>query len=256
MRTVWLGAVLVGGGAVAWAQAPGNPNTPNPQGQCTYTVTASDGQTVTGTKACSGQAIDPNTPLSKRLPYPGDPAPDEAPLGKETTPVVPNVPSVPPPPESGSNAGGMKDAGSSGESSSSSSSSSSSDKASTAAEGPPPDPNDVNSDTPVAPKRNLHRKPAFSMANQPVEEQEAEDVKIAKFYMNDGNWRGAYGRAADAVKLVDDDPAAHLALANAARKLGKMDEALKEYKRTLALDPIPKDRKEAERSLKEMAGEG
>ncbi len=244
MRIVWVSALVLSG-AVAVGQTPAEPQ----QGQekmCEYTVTSGDGQTVTGKKPCGEQkAID--TPLAKRLPYPGDPAPVETPP-VAVGPAEPSVPGVP----GGSNAGGMKDAGSSGESSSSSSSSSS--RASEAAEGPPPNPDDVNSDTPVAPKRNLHKKPVFSMANQPVEEQEAEDIKIAKFYMNDGNWRGAYGRAADAVKLIDDDPEAHLTLANAARKLGKLDEAVKEYKRTIALDPVPKSRKEAEKALKEMTG--
>lgn len=253
MKIAWAGGMALGvSGALACAQAPGNPNTPNPQGQCSYTVTAGDGQTVTGTKSCTGQSVPTDTPLAKRLPYPGDPAPEEAPLGKET-PVVPTEPSLPPPPGQGSNAGGMKDAGSSGESSSSSSSSA--NAASVPAEGPPPDPNDVNSDTPVAPKRNLHKKPVYSMETQPTEVQVANDLQVAGFYMNDGNWRGAYGRASDAVKLDDTNPDAHLAVANAARKMGKLDEAVKEYKRTLALDPVPKARKEAEKALKEMVGD-
>jgi Tfp pilus assembly protein PilF len=110
----------------------------------------------------------------------------------------------------------------------------------------------VNSDTPPAPKRNTHKKPEPPPKN--IAQQEAEDLQVASFYMNDKNWRGAYGRAQDAVRLYDDDPDAHLALAEAARKLGKLDEAEKEYRRTLALDPVPKTRKAAERALKEMTG--
>ena len=74
--------------------------------------------------------------------------------------------------------------------------------------------------------------------------------------MNDKNYRAAYLRAQDAVSLTDSDWEAHLLLADSARKLGKLDEAAKEYKRTLALDPIPKGRKDAETALKEMGGSG
>jgi len=74
--------------------------------------------------------------------------------------------------------------------------------------------------------------------------------------MDDGNYLGAYMRGKDAVSLDDSDPAAHLALAQAARKLGKLDEALQNYKRCLELDPLPKDRKVAAQALKEMTGKG
>ncbi len=79
-------------------------------------------------------------------------------------------------------------------------------------------------------------------------------MKIAHFYQEDGNYRGAYSRAQDGVTLADDDAEAHLALALAARKLGKLDEAEKHFRRTLELDPFPKTRKAAEQALKEMTG--
>ncbi len=81
-------------------------------------------------------------------------------------------------------------------------------------------------------------------------------MQVAGFYQNDGNFKGAYERAAEAVTLDADDAGAHLALAESARKLGKLDQALKEYKRCLELDPVPKERKAAEKSLKEMTGGG
>ena len=87
-------------------------------------------------------------------------------------------------------------------------------------------------------------------------EQEQEDVQVAGFYQNDGNFLGAYDRAKDAVSLDKDDPAAHLALAESARKLGKLDEAEREYKQCLGLDPVPKVRKTAEKALREMTGGG
>ncbi len=81
-------------------------------------------------------------------------------------------------------------------------------------------------------------------------------MQVAGFYQNDGNYQGAYMRAKDAVTLDKDDAAAHLALAESARKLGKLDEAEKEYKQCLGLDPVPKVRKVAEKALKEMTGGG
>jgi Flp pilus assembly protein TadD len=89
---------------------------------------------------------------------------------------------------------------------------------------------------------------------QTSDEREIEDVEVAGFYQNDGNFKGAYLRAQEAVSLADDDPAAHLALAEAARRLGKLDEAEKHYKKCLTLDPVAKDRKTAEKALKEMSG--
>lgn len=110
----------------------------------------------------------------------------------------------------------------------------------------------MNSDTPPAPKRNLHRKPEPPPKSN--DEQEAEDLQVAKFYMDSGNYLGAYNRGVHAVSIVSDDAAAHLALARAARKLGKLDEAEKHFREALKLDPVPKDRKDAERELKEMTG--
>jgi Tfp pilus assembly protein PilF len=84
--------------------------------------------------------------------------------------------------------------------------------------------------------------------------RESEDVRVAAFYQNDGDYPGAYLRAKDAVSLADDDAEAHLALAEAARRLGKLDEAEANYKKCLTLDPVPKVKKAAEKALKEMKG--
>jgi Tfp pilus assembly protein PilF len=87
-------------------------------------------------------------------------------------------------------------------------------------------------------------------------QRELEDLQVAGFYQNGGNFHGAYLRASDAVSIAADDPDAHLALAEAARKLGKLDEAEQHYRRCLELDPVTKTRKVAERALKEMTGGG
>jgi Tfp pilus assembly protein PilF len=106
----------------------------------------------------------------------------------------------------------------------------------------------------IAARRKARRKP--DVPTQTPSAREQEDVQVAGFYQNDGNFRGAYDRAKDAVSLDKDDAAAHLAVAESARKLGKLDEAEQEYRQTLALDPVPKVRKVAERALKEMTGGG
>ena len=79
-------------------------------------------------------------------------------------------------------------------------------------------------------------------------------MQIAGFYLNDGNFRAAYERAKDAVGLDGDDAAAQLALGESARKLGRLDEAQRAYRRCLDLDPVPKVRKPAEKALREMTG--
>ena len=150
----------------------------------------------------------------------------------------------------------LKDAGSSGESSSSSqdpdassssSSSSSSGKADAA--------DDPSTDPDARPARRARRK-LPPVPRQSPSEREEEDVQVAGYYQNDGNFKGAYDRAREAVSLDKDDPTAHLALAESARKLGKLDEAAQEYKLCLTLDPVPKDRKVAEKALQAMTGGG
>jgi len=81
-------------------------------------------------------------------------------------------------------------------------------------------------------------------------------LKIAAYYQDDGNFKGAYERATDAVSLAADDADAHFALAEAARRLGKLDEALAHYKKCLTLDPVDKTRKAAEKALKQMMAGG
>ena len=109
-------------------------------------------------------------------------------------------------------------------------------------------------DEPIVSRRNRKKLPA--VPRQSPSEREEEDVRVAGFYQNDGNFKGAYDRAKDAVTLDGGDPDARFALAEAARRLGKLDEAQANYRKCLELDPVPKVRKVAERALKEMSGGG
>ena len=212
---------------------------------------------------------------AKSFPFPGD---GEAPIVRQTAPAgqsggagssgagssgagssAPAASKFPFPGEdSGGGNGPLRDAGSSGNSSSSSSSSSSS--------GPPErDPTagplgDDDPDTDSAAKAAEARRAARAKRgiefHQTSDQREAEDLRVAAFYHDDGNFKGMYERAADAVSLADDDADAHFALAEAARHLGKLDEAETHYKKCLTLDPVDKTKKAAEKALKQMTAGG
>jgi hypothetical protein len=98
------------------------------------------------------------------------------------------------------------------------------------------------------------RKKLPKVSPETPESRASEDLTVADFYQNDGNFKGAYERAKDAVQYQPNDPYGHFALAEAARKLGKLDEAKTEYQAVLKLDPIPKQEKESKRALAEMEG--
>ncbi|WP_213803424.1 tetratricopeptide repeat protein [Granulicella sp. dw_53] len=128
----------------------------------------------------------------------------------------------------------------------SSSSSSSSD--------PAPDPDNPTSttdpDDPAASVEQSHRRKLPKVRNlQSDDEREAEDLTVARYYRNTGNWNAAYLRSKDAVKLKPDDPDAHLLLAEAAHKLNKHDEAVAEYSALLKLDASDDQVKTARKAL-------
>ncbi len=70
-----------------------------------------------------------------------------------------------------------------------------------------------------------------------LDHREAEDIDVSRYYMSTGNYLAAYLRAKDAVKTIASDPEAHLALAEAAERMKKPDEAVAEYKAYIELDP-------------------
>ncbi|MFP5232666.1 MAG: hypothetical protein ACLGQX_08535 [Acidobacteriota bacterium] len=152
----------------------------------------------------------------------------------------------------------MQGSGSSGSGSSGSGGSSSSSSSDAAPAGPVGD-----GDTDPAAAAAAARRAAWMKKeqggidfHQTRVQREVEDLKVAAFYEDSGNYRGAYLRARDAVSIDDDDAQAHLALAEAARRLGKLDEAEAQYKKCLTMDPVPKVKKAAQRALKEMTNGG
>lgn len=188
-----------------------------------------------------GQAGSSPAPAASRFPFP---AQDSS--GKANGAGQAGAPAGSP------GSGPMNDAGSSG-----SSSSSSSDGGDPSA-GPLGDGDTDPAAEAAAARRaeRLRKERDGSAFHLTPDQRETEDLKVASFYQNDGNYRGAYERAADAVSIAGDDAEAHLALAEAARKIGKLDEAEMHYKKCLQLDPVPKVRKAAEQALKQMTAGG
>lgn len=207
--------------------------------------------------AAATPPADPNTvPAAKQFPFPGEPP-------APATPADPNAsaakrfpfPGEQPAPETPATDPRLKDAGSSGSAPPPDTSSSSSSDPQGGAVGPLADYDDDPA-AKAAADRKAARHKLPPVARQSPDERVAEDLQVASFYMDDQNYRGAYSRASDAVAIAGDDPNTQFALAEAARRLGKLDEAMTHYKKCLTLDPIPKVKKSAEKALKEMSGGG
>ena len=80
-----------------------------------------------------------------------------------------------------------------------------------------------------------------------------KDLEISHYYITTGNYAAAYGRAKDAVAVDVSDPDGHLAVAEAARRLKKNDEAIAEYKMYLQLDPEAPKAKMARKELADLS---
>lgn len=230
--------------AGAWAQAaPQDKKTDAPP--CLASAKDAAAQNCAPAKPASAKTA------AEENPFPGDSA------SVPTTPpdMAPDAPPSAPQAQKPGDPAAAKDDSSSSNSSSSSSSGGFGDAS--------PDSAD-DSANPLADKGSTgdktsrvpipRRKKLPKVAPETPESRAAEDLSVAEFYQNDGNYKAAYDRAKDAVQYQPDDPYGHFALAEAARKLGKFDEAKTEYEAVLKLDPIPKQMKDSKRALAEMAG--
>ncbi|HEY4010182.1 MAG TPA: tetratricopeptide repeat protein [Acidobacteriaceae bacterium] len=286
MRRVWLVFATLGlGVSLVYAQTPasqanesqwkqtpeGRPAAPSTDMNCSGSVTRGDNGNVTTTSNCPAAQDQPvPSNAAQQFPYPGETKPSSQATPAQQTPNTPQSPpnaakqfpfpgeqpqGTPSSSSSGNDAkptppSGFQDAGSSGSSSSSSNSSSSSSSTS----GLPSDSGDSEPDDTSVPTRTRSSRNRPAQPVKTPNQREAEDLQVAGFYQNDGNFMGAYLRAKDAVTIAADDPDAHLALAEAARKLGKLDEAEQNYRKCLQLDPVPKTKKVAQQALKDMTG--
>jgi TolA-binding protein len=221
--------------------------------------------------SCGSKADDKKTTTDK-FPFPGEsstspqpgstaPALTGAPQAPEPSPAPlnPGVPADKKFPFPGESGAASKPGASPGSGSSSSSSSSSADGEPTPADAAPnaadrPELQDKGSEgKQTLPGRHiLHRVNPPGTKLQTPDERAAEDLDVARFYMDSGDLAAAYSRSQDAVKLFPDDPEAQFTLAEAAAKLNKRDEAIEHYQACLKLDPIDKQAKAARKALSHL----
>ena len=117
---------------------------------------------------------------------------------------------------------------------------------------PPAAPPDANGNPPEG--TSVHRKLPKPQHIQSDDERVDEDLNVARFYLRDENYQGAYLRTKDAVKIQPEYSAAHFALAEVAQKMKKNDEAVAEYQLYLKLDPDGEKAKAAKKALAELNG--
>lgn len=80
-----------------------------------------------------------------------------------------------------------------------------------------------------------------------------EDVRIGRFYLSTGNYKGAYGRFSDAVRMDPANVDAIYGLASAADGLHNKDEALTNYKLYLQIAPDGDKVKSAQKAIRALA---
>jgi hypothetical protein len=193
-------------------------------------------------KTCTPPAAAKKPSVSEQFPFPGQPAKPATPPDSPSPAATPSdaatqhpFPTQPPPRLPGD------------DSSSSSSSSSSGDDPTA-----PPDANPTTKDGDPPEGTSVHRKLPKVKRVQTDDERVDEDLYVAKFYLRDENYQGAYLRAKDAVTIQPEYPAAHFALAEIALKLKKKDEAIAEYQAYLKLDPDGEKAKAAQKALADL----
>ena len=189
------------------------------------------------TKPCPPAPAAKKPSAAEQFPFPGEPAKPANPPDSPSPTTTPSdaaaqhpFPTQPPPKLPGDD--------------SSSSSSSNSDSDSPGADPDMPKPGTEGS--------SVHRKLPKVQRVQTDDERVDEDIKVAKFYMNDENYQGAYLRAKDAVNVQPDYSLGHFTLAQVAQKMKKKDEAVAEYQTYLKLDPEGEKAKAAQKALTEL----
>lgn len=80
-----------------------------------------------------------------------------------------------------------------------------------------------------------------------------EDVRIGRFYLSTGNYKGAYGRFSEAVRMDPANVDAIYGLASAADGLHNRDEALTNYKLYLQIAPDGDKAKSAQKAIRALA---
>jgi tetratricopeptide (TPR) repeat protein len=115
---------------------------------------------------------------------------------------------------------------------------------------------DPNADVPPDTGRRRLRKPSdkdIQSGSLAGEGRAQDDVKIGRFYLGTGNYKGAYARFSDASRLDPASVDAIYGLAAAAAGLQHTDEALANYKLYLEMAPDGNDAKSARKALRALS---
>lgn len=95
-------------------------------------------------------------------------------------------------------------------------------------------------------RRDKHGRPE----PPPHVETAAEDLSVAKYYMDNKNWKAALSRYQSAMVLSPEDPEIYWGMAESQRHLGDMAGAKANYQKVVDYDPDSKHGKEAAKALK------
>ena len=210
-----------------------------------------------------GEQPAPSSSAAKTFPYPGESSPDapQDPAAAARAAEKPASKAFPYPggetPDLPGNSAGPTPKPDDASSSSSSSSSSGDDVASDAGRSPgqsaAKNPDDDDEDQPrLKDKGSEGQRRRKVVKVQTDTERVDEDLNIAKYYGQSGNYMGAYLRAKDAVRTQPDYPDGHFVLGEAAKRLKKNDEAAVEFHAYLKLSPDGQNAKAAEKALDEL----
>jgi tetratricopeptide (TPR) repeat protein len=82
-------------------------------------------------------------------------------------------------------------------------------------------------------------------------ETAAQDISVAKYYLDNKNWRAALSRYQSALVLAPEDPEVYWGLAVSQQHMGDFAGARANYEKVIEYDPDSKHAKEARKALKE-----
>lgn len=93
-------------------------------------------------------------------------------------------------------------------------------------------------------------KKGSQIEDMPQETAE-KDISVAKYYLDNKNWRAAQSRFQSALVLAPEDPEVYWGLAESQRHIGDFANARKNYEKVIEYDPDSKHAKDARKALKE-----
>jgi tetratricopeptide (TPR) repeat protein len=115
---------------------------------------------------------------------------------------------------------------------------------------------DPNADVPRETGRRRLKKPSdkdIQSGSLAGEGRAQDDVRVGRFYLGSGDFKGAYGRYSEAVRLDPTNLDAIYGLAAAAAGMHHTDEALTNYKLYLQIAPDGNDAKSARKALRALS---